>query len=210
MKGLLFISHQTARYSTLDSIQLALEGGCKQIQLRMKDTPREEIIKTAKTALELCKTYNAELFINDDVSVCKEIKATGVHLGKKDLPPSQAREILSKGSIIGGTANTWEDVLYLQEEGVDYIGLGPYQYTTTKKDLAPMLGLDGYKRILSLAHNNEIEIPILAIGGITAEDIPKLLELGISGIALSSSILKAENPIKETQKIIRIIQKTKK
>ncbi|NLZ72504.1 MAG: thiamine phosphate synthase [Bacteroidales bacterium] len=210
MKGLLFISHQTSRYSTLDSIRLALAGGCKQIQLRMKNSSHKEILSTAQAALDLCKRYDADLFINDDVSICKEIKAQGVHLGKKDLPPSKARKILNKGSIIGGTANSWKDVLYLQNENVDYIGLGPYQYTTTKKNLSAILGLNGYKQILALCHNNKIEIPILAIGGITAEDIPPLLELGISGIALSSTILKADNPIEETKKVISIIQKTKK
>lgn len=210
MKGLYFISHPTERFSTLDSIKIALTGGCKQIQLRMKETSREEFMDTAREALKLCKTHNADLFINDEVSICKDIKAKGVHLGKKDLSPAKARETLGKDFIIGGTANSWEDILFLQQEGVDYIGLGPYRYTTTKKELAPLLELEGYKRILTLCRRNKLEIPILAIGGITASDIPELLKMGVSGIALSSSILKAENPIEETRKIINLIQKIKR
>ena len=206
MKGLLFISHQTAKYSTLESIEIALKGGCKHIQLRMKEATTEEIALTGKKALLLCREYQANLYIDDQVEICKTLQANGVHLGKNDMPPSEARHILGNTYCIGGTANTWEDILHLKKEGIDYIGLGPYNYTTTKKNLSSILGLKGYEELLTLCKKNKIEIPILAIGGITLEDIPSLLKIGVSGIALSATILNAEHPIEETKRIIEIIQ----
>lgn len=206
MKGLLFISHQTLKYSTLESIEIVLKGGCKHIQLRMKEATTKDILLTGQKALHLCKQYKAKLYIDDHIEVCKTLQADGVHLGKNDSPPSEARRILGDTYCIGGTANTWDDILYLKKEGVDYIGLGPYNFTTTKKGLSAILGIKGYQELLSLSHKNHLDIPILAIGGITSEDIPLLLKTGVSGIALSSTILNAEHPIEETKKIIEIIQ----
>ncbi|MDR2692557.1 MAG: thiamine phosphate synthase, partial [Dysgonamonadaceae bacterium] len=138
--------------------------------------------------------YGADLYINDHVEICRRIGATGVHLGKSDMPPGEARKILGKNFIIGGTANTFEDILRLNAEGVDYIGLGPFRFTATKKNLSPVLGLPGYKQIMEQCAVRGINLPVFAIGGITAGDIPALLNSGITGIAMSSAILQAENP----------------
>lgn len=206
MKGLLFISHETPRFTTISSIKVALEGGCKHIQLRMKETSPQEIYTTGVEALALCKQYKAKLYIDDEVEVCQKLQADGVHLGKHDMPPSEARKLLGVHYLIGGTANTWEDILRLQKEGVDYIGLGPFRYTETKKNLASTLGLIGYKQLLNRCRENNINRPILAIGGIRLEDIPPLLKTGLAGVALSSSILQAKSPINEVKKIIQTIQ----
>jgi thiamine-phosphate pyrophosphorylase len=120
------------------------------------------------------------------------VNATGVHLGKTDMPPAEARRILGDGFIIGGTANTFEDIRRLTDEGVDYIGLGPFRFTATKKNLSPILGLEGYKDILSRCRAAGIALPVLAIGGITVDDIPALMQTGVSGIAVSSAIRQAE------------------
>jgi len=206
MKGLLFITHKTEKYSYLDSVDIALKGGCRMIQLRMKDSPPEEVEQTGILAKALCQQYGAELYIDDHVEICKRIGATGVHLGKMDMSPREARKILGDNFIIGGTANTFEDIQRLKTEGVDYIGLGPFRFTTTKKNLSPVIGLSGYKHIFEQCVNNKIDLPIFAIGGITAGDIPEILNTGITGIALSSTILQAENPIEETKKIIEILE----
>ncbi|NDV64442.1 thiamine phosphate synthase [Bacteroides sp. 224] len=205
MKGLLFISHQTEKYSYLQSVQIALEGGCKQIQLRMKEADLEEIQKTGTESLKLCNQYEAQLYIDDHVSVCEEIGAKGVHLGKLDMSPSAARTILGNRFIIGGTANTFEDIRKLDEEGVDYIGLGPFRFTSTKKNLSPIIGLEGYRRIINNCRERHIHLPILAIGGITINDIPEIMQTGVSGIALSSTILNAADPVAETQRIVNLI-----
>lgn len=210
MKGLLFITHQTEKYSYLDSVDIALEGGCRQIQLRMKDVLVSEVRKTGRQALDLCYKYGAKLYIDDYTEVCKDIRATGVHLGKLDMPPLDARRILGSDFIIGGTANTYEDIYRLNNEGIDYIGLGPFRFTTTKKNLSSILGLSGYKDIMQKCRENGINLPVIAIGGITTNDIPELMATGVSGIALSSSILRAKDPVSETKKNIETINKYQK
>lgn len=202
MKGLLFITHQNNQYDTLDSVRIALEGGCRQIQLRMKDAAKEAVALVGREAMALCKKVGAELYIDDHVDVCREVGAAGVHLGKLDMPPEQARTYLGKAYRIGGTANTFDDICRLAEKGVDYIGLGPFRFTETKKNLSPLLGLNGYRTILKRCQANGIRLPVLAIGGITPDDIPCLMETGISGIALSSVILQADDPVKKTREIV--------
>lgn len=205
MKGLLFISHQTEKYTYLQSIQLALEGGCRQIQLRMKEAPLAEVEAVGREVKELCDRYQADLYIDDHVEVCKKLNATGVHVGKLDMPPAEARRILGPGFTIGGTANTFEDIKKLYNEGVDYIGLGPFRFTATKKNLSPVLGLEGYRVIIEQCKKEKIALPVLAIGGITIQDIPTIMQIGVSGIALSSTILQANDPVKETRNIVNIM-----
>ena len=199
-----FITHFTDRYSYLDSVRIALEGGCRWVQLRMKDASPEEILPIAKEALTMCREHGATFIIDDHVNIVKQINADGVHLGKLDMPISEARRILGRDFIIGGTANTFEDVRAHHEAGADYIGCGPFRYTTTKKNLSPVLGLEGYRRIVSQMKGANIHLPIVAIGGITKEDIPSLMETGITGIALSGSILRAESPIEEMKEIVTL------
>ena len=142
--GMQFITHYTERYSYLDAARMALEGGCRWVQLRMKDTPVETIEPVALEVQALCRQYGATFIIDDHVELAKKLHADGVHLGKKDMPIADARRILGAEYIIGGTANTFEDVLQHYKAGADYIGCGPFRYTTTKKNLSPILGLEGY------------------------------------------------------------------
>ena len=199
-----FITHFTGQYTYEDSVRIALEGGCRWIQLRMKDAADEHLYSVALRTQKLCQEYGATFIIDDHVELVKLIHADGVHLGKLDMPIREARKILGSGFIIGGTANTFEDVLAHYEAGADYIGCGPFRYTTTKSNLSPILGLEGYRQIISRMKEAHIDIPLVAIGGITKEDIPSLLETGITGIALSGSILRADHPIKEMREIITI------
>ena len=201
-----FITHYNERYSYLDSVRIALEGGCRWIQLRMKDTPTEDILPIAKETLTLCRQYEATFIIDDHVELAKQIKADGVHLGKLDMPITEARSILGKNFIIGGTANTLEDIRMHYEAGADYIGCGPFRFTTTKKNLSPVLGLEGYREIVRKMKMEGIDLPIVAIGGIEKEDIPSLMGTGITGIALSGSILRAEHPKEEMKEIINTIE----
>ena len=198
-----FITHYTERYSHLDSVRIALEGGCRWIQLRMKEASPENILPIAKEAMNLCRKYDATFIIDDYVELAKQIEADGVHLGKNDMPITEARKALGKDFIIGGTANTFEDIQMLYKAGANYIGCGPFRFTTTKKNLSPILGLEGYQQIISQMKENNISLPLIAIGGITKKDIPSLMQTGINGIALSGSILRAENPIEEMKEIIQ-------
>lgn len=200
-----FISHYTDEYSYLDSIRMALEGGCKWVQLRMKGATDAEMLPVALEAQKMCKEAGATFIIDDHVELVKQIGADGVHLGKKDMPIREAREILGPDFIIGGTANTFEDVKSHYESGADYIGCGPFRFTTTKQGLSPILGIEGYTHIAQQMKTCGITLPIVAIGGITAEDIPAIMQTGVTGIALSGTVLRAENPAEEMKKLIKMI-----
>lgn len=202
-----FITHYTDRYTYYDGARMALEGGCRWIQLRMKDASEEEVEQEALRIQSLCRQYGATFLIDDHVWLAKKLHADGVHLGKKDMPIAEARKILGTGFLIGGTANTFEDVQMHYEAGADYIGCGPFRFTTTKKNLSPVLGLEGYRHIVSRMKEADIPLPIVAIGGITAADIPDIMQTGVSGIALSGSILHADDPVAETRKIIKLIMR---
>ncbi len=197
-----FISHQNEKMTYLDGIREALAGGCKWIQLRMKGATDEEVRPIALKVKKLCKEQNAIFLIDDRVQLVKEVGADGVHLGKNDMPIAEARKILGDDFIIGGTANTFEDVKAHYEADADYIGCGPFRFTTTKEKLSPILGLEGYHEIIQKMKAENIDIPIVAIGGITKEDIPDIMKTGVNGIALSGSILNAKDPASETHDIM--------
>ena len=202
-----FITHYTETYSYIDSVRIALEGGCRWIQLRMKEAEESLLEKTAITVQQMCKDYGATFIIDDHVLLTKKIKADGVHLGKNDMPIAEARKVLGDSFIIGGTVNSFEDILFhLQEVTPDYFGCGPFRFTSTKKNLAPILGFDGYKNIIQKMKEMNIRIPLVAIGGICKGDIPELLQSGVNGIALSGSILHADDPIREMEEIVEILK----
>lgn len=201
-----FISHQNEKMTYLDGIREALAGGCKWIQLRMKGATDEEVHPIALKVKKLCKEQNATFLIDDRVQLVKEVGADGVHLGKNDMPIAEARKILGDDFIIGGTANTFEDVKAHYEADADYIGCGPFRFTTTKEKLSPILGLEGYREIIQKMKAENIDIPIVAIGGITKEDIPEIMKTGVNGIALSGCILNAKNPASETHDIMEMMK----
>ena len=202
-----FISHSNERCSYLDGIRLALEGGCKWVQLRMKNAPDEQVAQLGVQARGLCDRYGSKLILDDRVNLVVQTGADGVHLGKNDMPIAQAREILGPGKIIGGTANTFEDIVAHWKSGADYIGCGPFRFTTTKKNLSPILGLEGYRDIVARMKDAGITLPLVAIGGITAEDIPAILETGVDGIAVSGTVLRAEDPAAEMAKLIELTKR---
>lgn len=202
-----FISHHNERYDYLDSIALALEGGCKWVQLRMKDAATDELRAVAVKSQQMCRERGATFIIDDNVALVRELHADGVHLGRNDMPISEARRILGSDYIIGGTANTIDDVEMHYRSGANYIGCGPFRYTTTKSNLSPVLGLQGYSNIIAEMKRRGLEIPVVAIGGITASDIPQIMQTGMSGIAVSGAVLNAENPAEEMKRLIKIESK---
>lgn len=201
-----YISHYTLSIGYVDGIRMALEGGCKWVQLRMKDAPEEEVLACAKEALPLCRQHGAKFILDDHVELVETAGADGVHLGKNDMPVDEARKILGPDKIIGGTANTIDDIIRLHRQGADYIGCGPFRFTTTKKKLSPVLGLEGYRDIVLKMRENGIDLPIVAIGGITVDDIPAIMGTGVTGIALSGAILNAEDPKSMTESILETLK----
>ena len=168
----------------------------------MKNADESLMEETAIIIQQMCKDYSATFIINDNVLLAKKIEADGVHLGKDDMPIAQARKILGDQYIIGATINSFDDALtHLSSGTPDYFGCGPLRFTTTKQNIADTLGIDGYRNILQQMRASGINIPIVAIGGICNDDILAILDCGINGIAISSSVLNADNPSAEMANI---------
>lgn len=197
-----FITHSNSRYGYVEGARLALEGGCRWIQLRMKDAEEAEFLSAAKQIAAMCKEYGATFLLDDHVEWVEKTGADGVHLGKNDMPVDEARKILGADRIIGGTANTFEDVERLWRQGANYIGCGPYRFTTTKKNLSPVLDIEGYRRIIGQMKEHGINLPVVAIGGILQPDIKDVMATGVSGIAVSGAVLNAENPAEEMKRFV--------
>lgn len=204
-----FITHSNERYDHVEGAKLALQGGCRWIQLRMKDAMEIDFLRAAKKIRRLCDEYHATFILDDHVEWVGLTGADGVHLGKNDMPVDEARKMLGRNRIIGGTANTFEDVERLSRQGADYIGCGPFRFTTTKKNLSPVLGLEGYRSITAQMKAHDIQLPIVAIGGILHQDIPAIMQTGVTGIAVSGAVLNAENPVEEMRLFISATDKDK-
>ena len=204
MNNIQFITHKNQRFGYVEGAEMALRGDCKWVQLRMKDATDNKFLSIGRKIAALCRSYNATFLLDDRVHLVAELGADGVQLGKNDMPISEARRILGNQKIIGGTANTFADVQHLAAQGADYIGCGPFRYTPTKRNLAPILGLEGYRNILKQMQQAGISLPLIAIGGIVSTDIAALRDIGVSGIAVSGAVLEAADPIKKIKKLIEI------
>lgn len=180
-----YISQGATVKEHLENIQKACQSGAELVQLRLKDVSEKKILKAAEEVREITSHFQTRLIINDHYKIAKKVKADGVHLGKEDTCPKTARKHLYTWQIVGGTANTLQDCEVLLEKEVDYIGLGPFRFTETKKNLSPVLGVLGYQAILD---ELKTDTPIIAIGGIVAEDVADILKTGVSGIAVSGEI----------------------
>ena len=183
-----YISQGETSALQLQNIHAVLNAGYKWIQLRFKNGTSDEITELAIEVKKLCVEHNAIFIINDHPQIAKTVDADGVHLGLTDMTIIEAKNIVGTGKIIGGTANTIQDVLQRVEEGCSYVGLGPLRFTSTKIKLSPILGLAGYQSIMNELRERGISIPIYAIGGIATEDIIALLQTGIYGVATSGLI----------------------
>lgn len=188
IQPLQYISQAPKTGTHIDAIEQVLQAGGKWIQLRIKHQAESEVLPFAKAAQALCEKYSAKLIVNDFPHLAKAVNSYGVHLGLQDMPISEARKIIGKHQIIGGTANTFEHILQRVAEGADYIGLGPFRFTRTKENLSPVVGLAGYHKLMEKVRKAGISTPIIAIGGIEAADIPAILETGIYGIAISAAL----------------------
>ncbi|MEM6700937.1 MAG: thiamine phosphate synthase [Bacteroidota bacterium] len=187
-----YISSTTPEQSHLQSIEAICKAGGKWIQLRLKEEIPAKVLEIAHRAKMICKDYGATFILNDYPEIARVVEADGLHLGKLDMPHVEAREIIGQDMILGGTANTMEDIRKYAKEGVvDYIGLGPFRYTATKQNLSPILGLEGYQKVVEQCKKEQIDLPIIAIGGILLEDISEIMETGVHGIAVSGLLTKA-------------------
>ncbi|MDE6257218.1 MAG: thiamine phosphate synthase [Muribaculaceae bacterium] len=192
----------------IEGARAALEGGCKWIQLRMKEASDEEFVAVGRVIGKMCKEAGAKFILDDRVHLVETLDADGVHVGKKDMPVREARKILGPDRIIGATANTLDDALKAVKDGADYLGIGPFRFTTTKQRLAPVLGLDGLTELMTKLREVS-DIPVVAIGGIKDSDIRDIMRSGVTGIAVSGNILNAPSPKEKTEIVLNEINISK-
>ena len=192
----------------VEQVRRVLDGGCLWVQLRMKEAGEAEVEAVAAKVKTLTDEAGATLIIDDHVGVAQRVGASGVHLGKNDMNPAEARAALGEKFIIGGTCNTFDDILKVKDS-VDYIGCGPFRFTTTKQNLAPTLGIEGYRQIVWQCRSEGVNIPIVAIGGVTTADIVDILNAGPDGIALSGEILRSACIEQKVREIVTAINNAK-
>jgi len=197
-----YITNTESHVTPAEQVKAVIAGGCRWVQIRMKDASDEEITKVVEEVKPLCLETETFLILNDRVELAKKLDVGGVHLGKTDMLPSKARMLLGPAAVIGVTANTIDDIKAVRSLDVDYIGMGPYADTKTKKDLAPILGLEGIRSLCTEMQQLEINISHVAVGGIGIDDVVPLMEAGVNGIAVSGAIAFADNIELETRRFL--------
>ena len=183
----------------LNNIQAACTSGVELVQLRLKQFDTKTVLETAKKAREITERFQTRLMINDFYKIAREVKADGVHLEQLNSCPKIVRKELASWQIIGGNASTIEECKKLIEKKVDYIELGPFRLNNLKNNSNNALGEKGFSTILSALKSN---IPIIATGGITLNDILDVMITGVYGIAVSEEITRNFNSIPKFKEII--------
>jgi thiamine-phosphate pyrophosphorylase len=181
-----------------DDVQKAIDGGITFLQMREKSMTTDEFMQEAMAIKSLTNKNNIPFVINDNIDVALEINADGVHIGQDDIPVPIARKILGNDKILGVSAHTLEQALKAEKEGADYIGVGAI-FTTSTKDDASNVSIATLKAICS-----SVNIPVVAIGGITADNALKLQGTGISGICVISAIFGASDIENATCKLKQV------
>ena len=191
-----------SRFSHMEITRLAIAGGADTIQYRQKSGSTREMIEIARNMKRLCSEAGVTFIVNDRLDVAIAAEADGVHLGQDDFPIPMARELLGEGRIIGGSAATLDEGRKCLSEGADYVGFGPVYPTSSKDDAGPVSGIDILKQVVEI-----IPLPIIAIGGVGAENIPDVMRTGAHGIAVISAVCCQDDPEKATRSLYQALNK---
>lgn len=186
---LYFITQDHPRLSHAEQALRACKNGVSWIQVRIKGRDYTEWLKVACQVVAICSDFDARCIVNDNVEIARDSGAHGVHLGLSDASPFTAREILGEKAVIGATVHNLAEARNAVEMPIDYVGVGPYRFTNTKKDLSPILGIDGVKQIRHELAQMKPHLPVVAVGGIKLSDLEVLGSVGIDGVALSSGLI---------------------
>lgn len=200
-----FITNTRVSIPVAEQIKAVIRGGCRWVQIRMKDASDEEVGNVVREVKDLCIETETFLLLDDRVELAKTLDVGGVHLGKNDMAPSKARAMLGAAAVIGVTANTFADIEAVCHLDVDYLGLGPFTFTRTKENLAPQLGLDGIRTLCAQMRQAGIDIATVAVGGITLPDVQPLMQAGVNGIAVSGAIAGAPDPEQATRDFLSLL-----
>jgi len=193
-----FITSNEFGRSHEEVAESALKAGVNLIQLRDKNMSSRELLKTAKNIRRLCENFGATFIVNDRVDVALASGADGVHVGQDDIPAEDVKRIFH--GIVGVSTNNLEQALNAQEHA-DYIGVGPVFPTSTKKDAMAAIGLDSLREIAW-----KVDVPVVAIGSITRENVREVLRTGVDCVAVISAIADSMEPEKEAEKILKEVR----
>ncbi len=190
--------------STRRIVEAAVKGGVTCVQLREKKGSTRKFLDEALSVRDFLKQARVPLIINDRLDVAMAVHADGLHLGQTDMPLPQARRIVGNSMIIGISAESIEDAMAAEAQGADYISVSPVFSTPTKTDTAPPLGLEGLREI-----RKRVSTPLVAIGGVNAENVEAVLRNGADGVAVVSAIVCAKDPMEAARHLTLLIQKAR-
>ncbi len=188
-----FITHDIEQHTHTEQARIACEAGAKWIQYRCLTKGDDELLKDINVIADLCDDWGATLIVTDHIHFNEKADIQGFHIEDMDADFVALKLRLGEAITLGGSSNTVEGLIRLAQQGVDYAGLGPFKTTTTKPNNAPLLGIKGYADAMILLKQQHIDLPVLAVGGVTIDDIDQLMATGIFGIAASSAINQADN-----------------
>ncbi|MEJ5993656.1 thiamine phosphate synthase [Pedobacter sp. Du54] len=188
-----FITHDIPQHTHIAQAQLACEAGAKWIQYRCLTKTDEQLLAELNLIAEICDDWGATLIVTDHIHLKGRADIQGFHIENMDADFIALRQQIGEEYTLGGSANTIENLIRLAKEGVDYAGFGPFKLTTTKPNNSPILGVKGYAEAMGKLKAEQIELPILAVGGVTLQDVGPLLATEIFGIAASSAINQAQD-----------------
>ena len=204
LRLIVITDHRLARpRKIVEVVEAALLGGAKAIQLRNKGDTANKLLETGKHLRDLTQAHGALLFVNDRVDIALAIGADGVHLGPKDPPIQVVRGLVSDEFLIGFSADDPELAHSAVAEGANYIGCGTIYRTSTKPDAGDVIGKPGLRSVV-----DAVDVPVIAIGGITNRRIPEVLAVGATGVAVASAIMRASDPMQATYSMLTALENT--
>ncbi|HUU51905.1 MAG TPA: thiamine phosphate synthase [Candidatus Heimdallarchaeota archaeon] len=189
------------RFSHFELARMAIAGGADTIQFRQKEGSTRKMIEMTRDLKYLCTSAGVTFIVNDRLDVAIASDSDGVHLGQDDFPIHLAREILGENKIIGGSAVTLDEARKCLEEGADYVGFGPVYPTTSKADVGPVTGIDLLKEVI-----DKVPLPLVAIGGVNADNTQEVIRTGAHGIAVISAVCCQQDPEQATRELFRALK----
>jgi len=188
-----FITHDIDQHSHIEQAQIACAAGAKWIQYRCLTKNDDELLQDINAIAEICDDWGATLIVTDHIHLNGKADIQGFHIEDMEADIISIRAQLGEAITIGGSANTVENLIRIAKDGADYAGFGPFSISTTKPNNAPLIGVEGYRKAMLELNKHNINLPVLAVGGVTIDDVDAVMETGVFGIAASSAINQAED-----------------
>jgi thiamine-phosphate pyrophosphorylase len=203
-----YITHDIPHLSHIEQTQLACEAGAKWIQYRCLSKTDETLLQEINDIAEICDDWGTTLIVTDHVHLNGKADIQGFHIEDMDADFVALRKLVGNDITLGGSANTIENLIRLAQEGVDYVGYGPFAVTETKPNNYALLGIEGYQNLVKEFKDQAINLPVLAVGGIKTYDVEALMQTGIYGIAVSGAINFADDFIEAYQDFYTLVKET--